>query len=448
VQEGPDGNRAVTRDGQGSALDPRWVELVLACLVAGCAFIVLPRSIVVPSLLAPALAVDAAALARRWSAGGRLAAFLLLLAVVGVAPTLATMDAYHTTFLPTYGHDGGVIVTGRATEELLAGHNPYTASYAGSLRGSALLIDGTWAENPILNRYPYSPGTFLVQLPFSAATLALGHAPDTRWLYLLVYVAVAVGLARWSLRERGDLLVPLFLLANPLFLPFLWQGETDVLLVAGLAGLAWALARDRPVVGAFSLGAALSVKLLLAPFAIVFLAWLAARVRRGELDRPMALRTVGTLALPVAVTAAPFLLWDARAMLNDVVLYHAGLAPPRYPIGGAGFPALLFDLDVIHDRGAAAPAWSTLVPTVVALLAACAWVWRRTGVADLLVAGAAALLAALYFSRAFTMTYWWLPAALLSLAALAGASRRRPPEVAAAPAALPELPEKISQAAR
>ena len=162
----------------------------------------------------------------------------------------------------------------------------------------------------------------------------------------------------------------------------------------------------------------------------------------------MALRTVGTLALPVAVTAAPFLLWDARAMLNDVVLYHAGLAPPRYPIGGAGFPALLFDLDVIHDRGAAAPAWSTLVPTVVALLAACAWVWRRTGVADLLVAGAAALLAALYFSRAFTVTYWWLPAALLSLAALAGASRRRPPEVAAAPAAPTELPEKISQAAR
>jgi hypothetical protein len=388
--------------------------------------------------------VYAAALARRWSPGGRLAALLLLLAVVGVAPTLATMDAYHTTWRPTYGHDGGVIVTGRATEELLAGHNPYTVSYAGSLRGSALLIDGAWTDNPIQDHYPYSPGTFLIQLPFTAAMLALGHAPDTRWLYLLVYAAVGVGLARWSLRARGDLLVPLYLLANPLFLPFLWQGETDVLLVAGLSGLAWALARDRPVPGAFALGAALSVKLLLAPFALVLLAWLAARARRGDLERPTALRVAGALVLPCVVTWAPFLLWDAGAMLQDVVLYHAGLAPPRYPISGAGFPALLFDLDVIHDRGAAAPAWSTMVPTLAALLAACAWVWRRTGVADLLGAGAAASLASLYFSRAFTMTYWWLPAGLLSLVVLARTGPR-PADGAAVPEA---VPEKVSQAAR
>jgi hypothetical protein len=256
VREGLDRNRPGPQD--PAALDLRWVELALACLVVGYVFIVLPRSIVIASLLAPVLAVYAAALARRWSAGGRLAVLLLLLAVVGVAPTLATMDAYHTTWLPTYGHDGGVIVTGKAVEELLAAHNPYTASYAGSLRGSALLVDGAWTENPILDHYPYSPGTFLVQVPFAAVALALGFVPDSRWLYLLVYVALAVGLARWSLRERGDLLVPLFLLANPLFLPFLWQGETDVLLLAGLAGLAWALARDRPVAGAFALGAAWS----------------------------------------------------------------------------------------------------------------------------------------------------------------------------------------------
>jgi hypothetical protein len=74
--------------------------------------------------------------------GGRLDAFLLLLALVGVAPTRGLMDAYAASRSPTYGHDGGVIVTGQATEELLAGHNPYRVSYEGSLRGSALLIDG------------------------------------------------------------------------------------------------------------------------------------------------------------------------------------------------------------------------------------------------------------------------------------------------------------------
>jgi hypothetical protein len=446
VREELDPNPPATPD--PTALDPRSVELVLACLVAGCTFIVLPRSIFIASLLTPVLAVYAAALVRRWSPAGRLGALLLLLAVVGVAPTLAVMDGYHTTGRAAYGHDGGVIVTGRATEELLAGHNPYTVDYTGSLRGSPLLLDGAWTQNPVRDHYPYSPGTFLAQLPFTVAALALGQAPDARWLYLVVYLAAAIGLARWSLRQRGDLVVPLFVLANPMFLQFLWLGETDVLLVAGLTGLAWALHRDRPVLAGFALGAALSTKLLLAPFALVFLAWLAARAWRGVLDRRTALRTAGALALPVVVTAVPFVLWNAGAMVQDMVLFHAGLAPPRYPIAGAGFPALLFELDVIHDRGAAAPAWSTLVPTLAALAAACAFVWRRTRVVDLLGAGAAVSLASVYFSRAFTTTYWWVPATLLCLAVITRTGPD-PAEPAAAPRAVPEAPpEMVSTAAR
>jgi hypothetical protein len=253
--------------------------------------------------------------------------------------------------------------------------------------------------------------------------LALGFSPDARWLYLLVYALLAVGVGRWSLRSRGDLLIPLLLLANPLLLPFLWQGETDILLVAGLVGLAWALARDRPVPGALAVGAARSAKLLLAPFALVFLVWLAARARQGRLGRTTAVRAAAALVLPCVVTLAPFLVWHPGAVVEDVVLFHAGLVAPRYPISGAGFPALLFDLDVVHDRRAAAPVWSTLVPTVVALLAAGWWVWRRTSVADLLGAGAAASLASVYFSRAFTVTHWWLPVTLLCLAA---ASRPAP----------------------
>jgi hypothetical protein len=399
-------------------IDPRWVELVLACLVVGSAFVLGPRFIVVPSLLAPTLAVYALALLQRWSAARRLMTFLLLLAAVGVAPTLLTMDAYHTRS-PTPAHDGGGIVTGRAVEELLAGRDPYTASYVGDLRGSFLVVDGLRTENPIRDHYPYSPGTFLLQLPLMAPLMALGFSPDPRWLYLLVYAVLGVGFARWSLRERGDLLVPLLLLANPLFLPFLWQGETDVLLLAGLVGLAWALAGDRPVTGALALGLALSTKLLLAPLAVVFLVWLAGRAGHGRLERSTAVRAAGALLLPGLVTMAPFLLWHPGAVIQDVLLFHAGLVVPRYPIGGAGFPALLFDLNLIHDRWAAAPVWSTLLPTVAALVGACVWVWRRTRVADLLGAGAAASLASVYFSRAFTTTYWWLPVALLSLAAVA-----------------------------
>jgi Glycosyltransferase family 87 len=441
-----------------AAIDARWAELGLACLVVGGTADLLPRFIFVPSLLVPALGLYAVALARRWSVAGRLAAFLLLLAVVGVAPTLLMMDASHTGS-PTSAHDGGVILTDRAVEELLAGRDPYTASYADDLRGGVLTADGLLTENPVRDHYPYSPGTFLFQVPFVAPQLALGLAPDARWLYLLVYAALAVGFGRWSLRNRGDLFVPLLLLANPLFVEYLWQGETDILLLAGLVGLAWALARDRPVLGALAVGLALATKLLLAPFGLVLLVWLMARAWQGRLGWSAAVRAAGALVLPATMAMAPFLLWHPGAMLQDVLLYHAGLAPPRYPIGGNGFPALLFDLDVIHDRLAAAPVWSTLLPTVAALTGAGAWVWRRTRVADLLGAGAAAMLAAVYFSRAFTVTYWWLPLALLSLTAVAGPAPRRQERpvgaagpVAAVPvpaaAAATGVPKKTSRPAR
>jgi hypothetical protein len=456
------GDRRVTREGPAAAaIDARWVELVLACLVAGGAFLLGPRFLLVPSLLVPILAAYALALLRRWSAAGRLATFLLLLAIVGVAPTLLKMDASGTG-APTSGHDGGVIVTGRAVEELLAGNDPYTVSYVDDLRGGSLVVDGLRTENPIRDHYPYSPGTFLLQLPLMAPALAMGFSPDARWLYLLVYAALGVGFARWSLRERGDLLVPLLLLANPLFLPFFWQGETDILLLAGLVGLAWALARERPLPGALALGLALSTKLLLAPFALVFLAWLAGSARHGRLERSTAVRAAGVLVLPSVVTMAPFLLWHPGAMIQDVLLFHAGLVPPRYPISGAGLPALLFDVDVVHDRWAAAPVWSTLLPTVAALAGAGAWVWRRTKLADLLGAGAAASLASVYFSRAFTTTYWWLPVALLSLAAVAGPAQRSRgasggvtgsvvrelTAVSAAPAVGDAVPERTSRPAR
>ena len=118
------GDRQIAGAGPAAAaIDARWVELVLACLVIGGTFLLGPRLLLVPSLLAPTLAVYAMALLRRWSAGGRLAAFLLLLAVVAVAPTLLRIDASRTGS-PTAGHDGGVVVTGRAVEELLAGRDP------------------------------------------------------------------------------------------------------------------------------------------------------------------------------------------------------------------------------------------------------------------------------------------------------------------------------------
>ena len=114
---------------------------------------------------------------------------------------------------------------------------------------------------------------------------ALGRDADPRVLYLLVYCALGLWLGRWSLRERGHLGVALAVCLNPLLLPYLWQGANDILLVAGMAVAAVALTSRRVVLAGLALGAAMSVKLLIAPMVVLFVVWLAAEARRGRLDR-------------------------------------------------------------------------------------------------------------------------------------------------------------------
>jgi hypothetical protein len=411
----------------------RWLE-VTAIGAAGAVTAIAVRGtpLVVP-LLSPLLALYGLLVARRAPVRARLAGFALLVAVIVVLPTLDFVGLA-ATGRTAYEHDGGVTLTDSAVEHLLAGQDPYAVSYEPALRNRMLVIDGLLVPNPVSDHYPYGPLTFLVQVPVQAPLEALGVGLDSRWLYLPVYLAVIAGLAAWSLRRRGDLLLPALLGLDPLFVMYFWYGETDVWLLAGLVAMAWALTRDRIGLAGLALGCALATKLLLAPVALLLAVWLAGQVAERRLAPAVLFRAVAGLVLPAVVTALPFLLWHPGAFLEDVLLYHLGLTADRYPIVGAGFPALLFDLNVLTDRYAPVPVWATALPTLAAAVGACRWLWRRDGVQSLLGAAAVLSLATVWFSRSFTVTYWWLPLTLLVLAALtpslanriAGTERVRP----------------------
>jgi hypothetical protein len=117
---------------------------------------------------------------------------------------------------------------------------------------------------------------------------------------------------------------------NPLLLLYLWQGVNAILLVAGMAVAAVALAGRRVVLAGLALGATLAVKLLLAPMVVLFGVWLAAEVRRGRLDP-------GRL----------------------------GLIPGAYPISGHGLAAQLLRAGVLTDPFGPAPLWATTLPAAV-----------------------------------------------------------------------------------
>ena len=139
------------------------------------------------------------------------------------------------------------------------------------------------------------------------------------------------------------------------------------------------------VVAGLASGAALAVKLLIAPMVVLFGVWLAAEVRRGRLDRCRAWRAAAATVAPALVAAVPFQVWHPAVFLTD-------------PFGPS-------------------PIWATAVPAA-AVLALGAWrVWSRPSLRTLFGVSGLVLLGVL-FHRSFMFYYVDVPATAFALAAL------------------------------
>jgi hypothetical protein len=354
--------------------------------------------------------------------------------LLGVVPAARYMEATERGSVHL-AHDGGVLVSDEAVRVLLQGRDPYQASYAQVLAGWRIDVEGRPANNPLLNHYHYWPGSLGLLAAVEAPLRAAGRDADPRLLYLVVYCALGLWLGRWSLRERGHLGVALAVCLNPLLLPYLWQGVNDILLVAGMAVAAVALAGRRVVLAGFALGATLAIKALLAPMVVLFGVWLAAEVRRGRLDPGRAWRAAAATVAPAVVTAVPFLLWHPGEFLTDAVAYPLGLVADAYPISGHGLAAYLLRAGVLTDPFGPSPLWATTLPTAVVLAVGIWWVWSRPGLRTFLGVSGLVLLGTLVFHRSFMFYYIDIPATAFALAALVpvrtpGAASGRPPEPA------------------
>jgi len=405
-------------------VDGRLVELL--AVLAATAMASLPfgvADLLAGMLAVPALAFHAVVLFQsRPPPAARVFSLLVLVVALGLLPGLHHAVAFQDEPTMSHGHDGGVAVTDLAVRALLEGRDPYTESYAELVEGMPIFYGDRLIDNPIMERYPYWPATLLIQVPVQAPLLWAG-APvvDARFVYLGVLLALGVGMARFSLRVRGDLLLAVGVALNPLVLYWTRWGSNDILAVGGLALMGWALFRRRTVLAGLALGLALACKLLVVPAVVLFAAWLARRARDGELDRRTAVSAAAAAVLPAAVTAVPFLLWHPAAFLDDALLYHLGASAERFPIAGQGLPVLLHALGVIRDPLGSAPVWATTLPTLLLLAVGAGWLWRRgwTSPRAFLLAATFVTVGTFWFSRAFMGNYWPVPMTLLALAVLA-----------------------------
>lgn len=304
-----------------------------------------------------------------------------------------------------------------AGQRLLDGENPYGSTYAGtglerfySLDGTPVLDGG--ARTVALDHLAYFPGLPVLAAPFQALPAPFD---DVR----LVMLLAALGLIPAALLLPGPLSVRLtagaVLAANPLMIRSTWFGILDATVVLCLV-LAFALAlRGRWGWVGLLIGLALIQKQY-AFVAVPFLALAAWQMGGRE-----ALRRAGLgLVIPIAVALIPFLIWDARAFIEDTLIFGTS----AYRIVGYGLSAILVDLGIV-DRDGTYPFWLVAIVIWLPVTLRLLQLQRRDPVAWRAAFGfAVSFLVLAWVARYFQTSGFVFPLAGLAVAATAALAAR------------------------
>lgn len=354
---------------------------------------------------------------------GSLALFALAAMVL---PTVTLVIFRWRTGIPLDVHDG-MFQTELVTGNLLQGHDPYGTDFTRTelMRWFHYTPEGA----AIPHHYIYYPLVVLSGLPIYLLERAFSLTVDLRPMLLFTAALAFVIILKLPFTWRAR-----YVLAVVLFLdPFFWwmEGRNDILWLTPLI-LAVLLALDhRWAVASWALGVSAALKFFAWPFAVLMVAALWFRWRRGLLTRNAMLVGLAGLLVPLAVTVTPFLLWNAGAFWRDTAGWLLE-NPPGFPIYGFGLGEALLLTNVVSSPSAAFPFGLVQAALAIPLaLLGLARLARDPSLPNLLAPAAIVLAVAVLCGRFTNDNYL---AAVVFLLALAITVRRQ--EIASAPVQL------------
>lgn len=302
-------------------------------------------------------------------------------------------------------HDGAV-QTEDAIAALRSGENPYAIDYRSRTFGA--FPDGfseATRPNPAWTHHIYLPLQLLVGLPVAVVSEALWNWFDVRVLYAFSFVLLMVCLVLLTKNKEQRLIVLIFGLFNPLFLPFFVAGFNDVFWLGWIALGALLLGRQRFGWAALAFGLAFASKQsawFLLPFYVAYL--------YATANGPRRWLVVGRRLWPAILTATvvmvPFFAWSPSDFIDDAIRYGTGSAELSYPISGFGLSQLLLSAGVIASKWDQYPFWILQAAVGIPLLF---WLVRRVirapSVAGTLTAFGLFSFAVWFVSRYFNDSY-------------------------------------------
>lgn len=304
----------------------------------------------------------------------------VIIGVTVVAPTIKLILLRQASGPASYSHDGGVIQTEATIDFLLAGKNPYVEDYT----QTPMAEWGFDEYRTALYHYPYLPWTFVFSAPFRIVGQALLGGYDQRLVYLILYIVMLClvpGLARREGAAGSPALALIAVLGlNPIMANDVIFGQNDVFVLFWVVLALWLLARPRPRLwlSAFVFGLACASKptaWFLAPFFALLLLDGAPGGRPASWAGKfkVLVRYGWPALLSFALLLAPYVLWDANALVDDVWRWANGTAAQAYQIWGWGASNLVLALQLVSSRFAYWPFW---VPQLLISVPLLVWLMR------------------------------------------------------------------------
>lgn len=369
----------------------------------------------------------------RWVLRAKWALLLLIIAAGVYLPTAKLMLLRAQSGPASYSHDGGVIQTEATIRFLLEGKNPYTEDY-----GETPMAEWGFSEyRTALYHYPYLPWTFVFSAPFYLAGEAAGGF-DQRMVYLLLLAGGLAAAATLAPPGRARLGLVALLALNPLMALDVIFGQNDVFVLVWLlfslaAWAAWRRAQRRGAVGTAAwlaatvcFGLACASKptaWFMAPFfGLLLISDQPAPEGWGTLlcRVPLILRRAWPALAVFALLLAPYVVWDAWSLYDDVWRWSSGQGETGYQIWGWGASNFVLALGLVEDRFSEWPFWVLEAAVGIPLLLWFVWrQMRRNTLADACRHYAIFLLAFFYVSRFLNENYLGFILAFLALGVLA-----------------------------
>lgn len=232
-------------------------------------------------------------------------------------------------------HDG-LLQTEYASVKLLEGMNPYSISYKEVFRDERYYSGG---EHPFLSHYIYSPLMVVLNVPFAFFTERLGVV-DLR-LSLLFFFLLAGFVGSTLVKDKILFLTVFFF--NPLFVPMLFFGSNDIILIFFLFLTAFFIQKRKIPAATFMLAVSFGIKLLVLPLLPLYFLWI--YLWGGE--KSFFAKQIFLFLVVSFLIYLPFILWNFKDLIDDIVVYSFALNSTYRVEGYVGIPQFLLKLKLI-----------------------------------------------------------------------------------------------------